>query len=369
MNQKIKDAIPVIISRISKVQETPKSAFLGFDACIDSIVKIVREKNGGEITSFFSDSDQFGKFLVNLGNKSCGLELQTKLSKIGGNMVISSNALGNLGVKADCVGTFGYPEILPVFHSMSPNCTLHTIADTINATALEFDNSKVIMFDPGPYNNLTWDGITSIISPENLRKLIEGKQLIALVNWSEIDNSSQLWNGILTDILPSLEDSSEKTHFFSDLSDCSRKSKAEIREAIDLLGQFRKKYKVTLSLNQNEAELVANALEISPDVPDRTFIKNLFDKMNLDILVIHRVRDALVYDGEKYEFCDTFLCKEPKVLTGGGDNFNAGFCYALLCDLDLFQSLVVANAVSGSYVKNGTSPDLNALEEFIVNYQ
>jgi sugar/nucleoside kinase (ribokinase family) len=66
-----------------------------------------------------------------------------------------------------------------------------------------------------------------------------------------------------------------------------------------------------------------------------------------------------------FEKCDTFFCKEPAILTGGGDNFNAGFCYATFHDLDLFQALLVANAVSGSYVKTGISPDAATLIEFL----
>jgi sugar/nucleoside kinase (ribokinase family) len=57
--------------------------------------------------------------------------------------------------------------------------------------------------------------------------------------------------------------------------------------------------------------------------------------------------------------------QEPKLLTGGGDNFNAGFCYSLFVDFNLFESLVVANAVSGSYEKTGLSPDKENLIKFL----
>jgi len=56
------------------------------------------------------------------------------------------------------------------------------------------------------------------------------------------------------------------------------------------------------------------------------------------------------------------------ILTGGGDNFNAGYCYAMLHDLNHFQSLVVANAVSGSYVETGISPDVDNLIKFLKKY-
>jgi hypothetical protein len=365
VNKKIVDTIPEIVSHLGQNNMSDWNAFFGFDACIDSIVRVVREKNGNEVAQYFTDSGQFSDFLKNLDNKSCGVELQTKLSKIGGNMVITANALGNLGIRVECVGTFGIPDILPVFRSMSANCILHTIADTITATALEFDNSKVIMFDPGPYNNLTWEGIKALIGVEKIKEMLSGKQLISFVNWSEIENSSQIWKGFLDDIFPHIRWLGQKPFFFTDFSDCSRKSRPEIQNAIYLLGQFRNYFKVHISLNQNEAALIARALDLQENIQEEEFVKSLFRAINTDVLVIHRVNDALAYDGVAYEQCDTFFCEEPKILTGGGDNFNAGYCYTLFQKFDLFQSLLVANAVSGSYVKTGISPDVDKLIEFL----
>ena len=367
MNRRIKQAIPEVVNRLGQNKISDPSAFLGFDACIDNIVRVVKDQKEDNDTGFYTSSYQFGVFLTNLNDKSCGVELQTKLSKTGGNMVITGNALGNLGIMVECVGTFGLPEILPVFRTISPNCSLHTIGETISATALEFDNSKVIMFDPGPYKILTWKGIKDQLGIEKIRQLISGKRLISFLNWSEIENSSLIWEGVLDEILPSIVQAEVHPLFFTDFSDCSRRSKKEIRFAIDLLGRFRNYFTVILSLNQNEADLVAMALDISLTSSDEEFIKSLFNKINADVLAIHRTKDALGYDGITVEKCDTFLCKEPVILTGGGDNFNAGFCYAFFHDFDLFQSLLVANAVSGSYVKTGVSPTLNNLIEFLRN--
>lgn len=341
------------------------SAFLGFDACIDSIVKIVKEKSGNEVIEYFSDTNQFAEFLYKLENKSCGLELQTKISKIGGNMVITANALGKLNLSVECIGTFGLPDILPVFRTMSPNCSLTTIAETITATALEFDSSKVIMFDPGPYNHLTWEDVKNVLGLEKIKDLISGKQLVAFVNWSEIENSSQLWEGFLDEVLPLTDIKGARPLFFTDFSDCSRKSKKEIVLAINLLKRFQDYYKVVLSLNQNEAALIAKALDLPENTSDIDFISSLFDRCNSDILVIHRVKDAIAFNGKSYEAFDTFLCKEPMVLTGGGDNFNAGLCFALLNGFTLIESIVTANAVSGSYVKSGISPDIDCLIDFL----
>ena len=366
MNKRIIDTIPEIILHFNQKNISDVSAFLGFDACIDYIVRIVRDKKENNLNEYFDSSRQFGEFLKGLNNKSCGVELNTKLSKIGGNMVITGNALGELGVVVECIGTFGIPEILPVFKTMSENCTLHSIGDTISATALEFDESKVIVFDPGPYNNLTWDGIKTLLGRDRLIRMLSGKKLISFLNWSEIENSSQIWKGFLDEILPALEPPEECPIFFTDFSDCSRRSKNEIREAIGLLVQFRKYFKVVVSLNQNEADLIAEALNISNSGSDEEFVKLLFNVINTDILLIHRTKDALGYDGVIFEKCDNFLCSEPAILTGGGDNFNAGFCYAMFYRFDIYKCLLVANAVSGYYVKAGKSPAINELKGFLI---
>jgi len=365
MNSKIAEAIPEIVVKLQKENFSVIRATLGFDACIDNIVRVVSDIQENNETNYFNSSSQFGEYLVNLENRSCGIELRTLQSKIGGNMVITANALGNLGFKIDCLGTFGIPDILPVFRSMSSNCTLHSIGEAITTTALEFNDSKVMMFDPEPYNKLTWEDIKELTGTDFLKQIFSGKQLVSLLNWSEIKNSSRIWKGILDEILPFIDQSETRPYLFTDFSDCSRKSKKEIQYAIELLASFRNYFKIIISLNQNEANLIAKAMDVSLSNENEIFIDALFHAIHADVLTIHRLNDAFAYDGISFAMCDTFLCKEPTILTGGGDNFNAGFCFAQINGFDIFQSLLVANAVSGYYVKTGISPNIDSLINFL----
>ncbi len=363
---RITDSIPEVVKRLNDSKNKTFSAFLGFDACVDSIVKIVRDKTENSRKQYFDTSSEFADFLIKQNNKSCGVELDTKLSKIGGNMVITGNALGRLGIKTDCVGTFGLPEILPLFHTMSDNCTLHSVAEHITATALEFRNSKVIIFDPGPYNKLGWQNIKSLIGIEKIKDMVKGKNLVSFLNWSEIENSSEIWRGFIDEVLSGYNATERKCDFFTDISDCSRRTKEEILAIPLLLKEFSKYFRVTLSLNQNEAELVTKAFDIPLHLSDADLIKSLHEKSNADILVLHRIRDAIAYNGISFDRCDTFYCGDPVVLTGGGDNFNAGFCLGLLHDMNNFQCLLVANAVAGAYVSSGISPSIEDLKRYLV---
>jgi len=359
------DTIKIIVSRLQEKKTTEIHAFLGFDACIDNIVRVIKNKKENIDPEFYTNSRQFGEFLISRENKSCGIELQTQVSKIGGNMVITGNALGNLGIQVDCVGTFGLPDILPIFNSMSSNCKLHTVGETITTTALEFNDAKVMMFDLGPYDKLEWNGIKNRLGTDQIKRLISGKQLVSFLNWSEIQNSSLIWKGILDEVISLMPPSEVRPYFFTDFSDCSRRSKEEIQLAIALLGRFKKYFKIIISLNQNEAEIIAKSLDLPDNDSDEDFIKMLCGHCGADELVIHRTKDALAYDGISFEKCDTFFCNEPTILTGGGDNFNAGFCFARIYDFNLFQSLIVANALSGYYVRYGKSPDVDNLIEFL----
>jgi hypothetical protein len=365
MDKKTTKAIREIVFQLKQKVITDINAFMGFDACIDTIVRVIKDKKENNNSEFYSNSRQFGEFLISRESKSCGIELHTQQSKIGGNMVITANALGNLGIKADCVGTFGLPDILPVFRTMSTNCSLYTVGDTITTTALEFNDAKVMMFDLGPYNKLNWDGIIDILGIDRIRHLLSGKQLVSFLNWSEIENSSKIWKGILEEILPSTIPSETHPIFFTDFSDCTRRSKEEIRSAINLLGFFRKYFRVIFSMNQNEAELIANALDLNVYNSDEDLVKILFIACKVDEIVIHRTKDALAFDGVTFEKCASFFCKGPTILTGGGDNFNAGYCFSKFHGFNLYQSLIVANAVSGYYVRTGSSPDVRRLIEFL----
>ena len=55
----------------------------------------------------------------------------------------------------------------------------------------------------------------------------------------------------------------------------------------------------------------------------------------------------------------------PLFTTGGGDNFNAGFCNALLYHLNTEAALLSGVATSGFYIQSGKSPTMEELAFFL----
>ena len=95
------------------------------------------------------------------------------------------------------------------------------------------------------------------------------------------------------------------------------------------------------------------------------------EKLDIYGVVIHPRKSAAATlrtkDGtETARFVGPFTSK-PKLSTGAGDNFNAGFCLAQLAGLNVHQSLCCGNHTSGFYVRNAHSPSLVELATFLDN--
>ena len=84
--------------------------------------------------------------------------------------------------------------------------------------------------------------------------------------------------------------------------------------------------------------------------------------------MLHSAKEAMAFTKKEQVRVDSFFTTEPVISTGAGDNFNAGFCTAQLLELDLESSVIMANAVSGCYVRKGISPELPDVIKFLKNF-
>ena len=73
-------------------------------------------------------------------------------------------------------------------------------------------------------------------------------------------------------------------------------------------------------------------------------------------VVIHpRKAAAAAIEGASARFAGPFV-QNPKISTGAGDHFNAGFCLGRIIGLGLEESLCAGVACSGYYVRSAASP-------------
>jgi len=346
------------------IKKSGLSATVGFDAVIDSIVCPVKEiEKGNKI--FFSTIGEFGKYLQTKQGLSCMVELVTKQTKIGGNMAILSNALGQLGVQVNCIGSFGIPQTHPIFQSMNANCNLTSISSTGSCTALEFDDGKIMLSQTDALQQINWNSIKQAVGLPNLIKYFSHPNLIGMLNWSEVLHSNDIWLGILSDILEQKSPNKQQIICF-DLTDFASKSYEEVIHATKIINRYSKYFKTVMSLNENEAKMLYQILYKNTASNGLKHIgDSIYEIMTIDTLVIHPRDCALGW--EQNDFCEvsSFFVNKPKISTGGGDNFNAGFCYAQMLECNLHDSLLIANGVAGYYIREAVSPTVEQLIMFL----
>lgn len=348
------------------LQNTPtllagKEVAAGFDGFVDSIVKVVNYKSA-DSTVYFRTIGEFGGYISSKSGSGFSLESEELVQKLGGNMPIMANALAGTGIGVNCVGAFGVPNIAPAFTGMHANCTLHSYTNPGFTTAMEFADGKIMLAQMTDLNHAKWDTIKQIIGLEKLKEVFANAELICLVNWSELDHSNSMWQGLLDDVLPG---TSNPKQFFFDLSDCSKRSAEAIRSAIKLIRLFGNYGEVTLSLNRNEAGILYKKFindAVSADV--QAIGDKLFATLNIRTLIIHNSKISIAWDGNGSYISEPDFIAEPKISTGAGDNFNAGYCLAILLGLEAEAALIMANATSNIYMNTGESPGIAELLQY-----
>jgi hypothetical protein len=338
----------------------------GFDGFVDTLLRIIKTKENSDEAVYFREVKEFGTYITEREGRSFSLETEEIIAKLGGNMPIMANALARLGTRVDCIGALGFPAIHPAFAGIHPDCRLHSFTNPGITSALEFADGKILLGEMSALHQAGWKQITDTIGLDKIIDIYQHSDLISLVNWSEIDSSSDIWRGLLRDVLPQLPAAlSSRTAFF-DLSDCSKRSDESIREALNLIEQFRPKYRVVLSLNTNEAYMIHRILTGQSFPDDLPHVgQEIMRKLYVDTLLIHNSRNTYAWEGDQAYERATFFVENPKISTGAGDNFNAGFCAGQLLQLDVDLSIILANAVSGFYVQSAKSPDTDEITGYL----
>jgi sugar/nucleoside kinase (ribokinase family) len=353
----------VLKNNVSKLAS--KKVTAGFDGFIDTLIRTIKSKQEGKEPEFFTSINEFGQYIISKSSGNCSIEYEVINTKFGGNMPITSNALGNLGVHVNCIGAFGYPQARMIFNTLSQNCTLHSFTEPGIATAYEFKDGKIIFGEAKALNSIGWNELKNIIGIEKLIHLFKESDLFCLLNWSEIDTSTNIWKGILNEILPAYKNEKNQIAFF-DLSDCSKRSNEAILEMIALLQSFSKYAKVILSLNRNESRMIYKVLFNENATDDfKTTCTKLYGKLGIDMLVFHSSATSYVFTKNNCVAGESFFIKDPLFSTGAGDNFNAGFIAAQLLALNAEESLLFANAIAAQYIQTGISPTPENMISFL----
>jgi len=342
-------------------------AVVGLDGFVDEIISVVDKRKNHETYEPVKTIDHMGRKIGDAAGESSNYELVVKQMKLGGNAPIMANALASLGLSVTCMGNLGYPNIHPVFADLANKATIVSIGEPAHTDALEFEDGKIMLGKLTPLNDANWDNLLARVGKEKLTQIIGGAKLIGMVNWTMLPHMTRIWARLLDEVIPNVERHHRK--LFIDLADPEKRTNEDILDALKLLTRFQDQVDVVLGLNLKESVEIADVLGLpgtaNPEAAVEENARAVREKLNLACVVIHPRRSAAAAtEEESANFAGPFV-KQPKLSTGAGDHFNAGFCAGMVMGFSLGESLCAGVGLSGYYVRTGDSPTAHELADFI----
>jgi sugar/nucleoside kinase (ribokinase family) len=298
------------------------------------------------------------------------MELIVEQVKIGGNGPIMANALASLSSNVTCVGPLGDSSLHPAFSILAEKSKVISLGDPGHTDALEFDDGKLMLGKLQTLNDITWQRILERVGKNEATQLFTQSNLVALVNWTMIPAMNQIWESIL-ELLPTSKP--KDTIFFFDLADPEKHNDESVKTACNLLAKFQEFAPVILGLNEKEAIRVAHVFGYRGEdlgrENTRSIAKFVSSKIPVSTVAVHPREWALTANhGELTGETDGPFTETPKISTGAGDHFNAGFCRGKLAGFSDDESLAVGVGTSGYYVRTAESPTLEKLARFLVEH-
>ncbi len=344
-------------------------AVVGFDGFVDNIIDVVDKRHSVSAYDRLTTIAEFGKKIVAAAGQSSNYEMVIKVQKLGGNGPIMANALAAAGQNVTYIGNLGYPAIHSVFEDMARRAEIISIAEPGVTDALEFLDGKLMLGKNQSLADVTWGNILSRVGNDRLMSKLSDADLIGMVNWTMLPLMTDIWQHMLKDVMPALPKKNRR--IFIDLADPEKRTKADLQTALKILGQFEEHCRVTLGLNLREAVQVSDALGLSaphnPEAAIEAMAVSIRKTLNINTVVIHPRGGAAAATAEKSaSFAGPFVT-QPKISTGAGDHFNAGFVGGQMIGLDLIEALCMGTATSGYYVRNAISPSAAHLADFVKN--
>lgn len=385
-------------------------ALVGFDGFIDYIYHVVDQRRDMSPEGYerLRTIPAFAARAASAAGKSANIEMVLKETRAGGNGPLMSSGLHGLGSRVTYIGAVGtrnesgqsmpitsgtaqFPHawsLHPVYADFARCCErVIPIGRPGTTDALEFDDGKLMLNHPEAVQEISWDRLAGTVGLGGLIECFRASRLIGLTTWSLMGGVSNLWQGLMEHVLPVMRGDGESRRIFVDLADPTRRPDRDLREVLVLLRRMEGLVSrgVTLGLNLSEAERVAGVLGIETSIeydpvrgPSdiaafgervRALATTLRERISVACVVIHPREGAAAAqrDGarETNDWIEGPFVKAPRLSTGAGDHFNAGFAFGQAAGMGLDECLALGVATSGAYVRDGGSAPRDRIIEML----
>jgi sugar/nucleoside kinase (ribokinase family) len=340
-------------------------ALAGFDGFVDSIIHMVDVRHDMSPQGYerLKTITRFAERCANAAGKSTNIEQVLIEDRFGGNGPLMAGGLARLGLKVTYVGAIGDGTPEPVFAPFASRLhECHAIGSPSTTDCLEFEDGKLMFNNTANVQAMTWARVKERVGLDRFVQLVDRSDLLGIVNWSLLGGVPSIWRGLQAEVWSRV--SKRPRRLFVDLSDPAKRTDVDIAECVRTLGDLQKLdgLKVTLGLNLAESDRISAVCGAGAESAKTlehmaTRANALRRVLGLDCVVIHPREGAAGADASgSVSWFEGPFTANPKLSTGAGDHFNAGFAFAQTMGFELDECLAAACGVSGAYVRDAESP-------------
>jgi hypothetical protein len=370
------DLVEKLLAYRQQLIQNPEKAshcFIGFDGFTDEIIQAVDTRiDRSQFHPLITMSD-FGNRIVNASGKSCNIELVVQQKKLGGNAPIMTNALLQGGHRITFAGAIGIPnKIEPLFQEMASQCErVIPLSPSGHSDAIEFNDGKIILGKFDQLLEISYNSLLEHLGRETLFEILDKVDLFVSANWTMLPMMTDMWQNIENQLSSKFtkRKGENPRWMFVDIADPKKRTDSDIMMALETLQKLEGPFQVILGLNYSEAQRICSVLgeNVVGKNPEslQTLASSIQSRLKLYQVVTHSPLFAATSTTKETEFVSTYYTEKPFLTTGAGDNFNAGFCNALLYKLSAKEMLMSGVGTSGYYVRKGKSPTISELAAFL----
>jgi hypothetical protein len=342
---------------------------VGLDGFVDKIVHPVAQRHGqGDQFTPISTIAEFGHRILAASGKSTNIELYPVMEKLGGNGPLMANALISGGLSLRYIGALGKPSVHGILQDFAARSQAVSFAEPGVTIAAEFSDGKIMLGNTVSLDDITYDAMLAAVGSDELKAWIDQAAVVALVNWTMIPNMTALFVALLEKLLPTLPPRKDRVWFF-DLADPEKRSQDDLVEALRVIARFEQFGSVTLGLNLKETHQVCVAMALPIHETNesglRAMARSIRETLGVSTVVVHPKESAACATTSGEAWVPGPYTSKPKITTGAGDHFNAGYVTGQLLGLSPEGCLTTGVCFSGFYVRTGESPTLNDIDAFL----
>lgn len=345
-------------------------AVAGLDGAVDSVIRVVDRRRGAHDFDAMTRIGQLAARVEGAAGRSVNIELAVERVKLGGNGSLLCDALNALGARTAYLGAVEDDERAGEVHrrlrGFGERCErVIPFGSPALSDALEFEDGKIILGKTAGMHAVGWEAMLRACGGvEGLCGLLRGADLLALCNWTMLPGMEGVWEGLRDEALVRIPEG-ERPRVFVDLADPAKRSDADLERALELLASLNGVAPVCLGLNLSESKRAAAVLGGSAGDDLRDAAESVRRAVGLSCVATHSRRaSACAEEGGGAWFEGPFV-RRPKLSTGAGDHFNAGFCAGWALGLGCAERLAMGSAVAGWYVRHGDPPGAAQLDGFL----